>query len=235
MRLVRWVVNSLAAVVIAGVFLYFVISLCIVFFKATGLLTSGPMLFDDMDVPSYASLLLFQAVSLALMGTCLLVRGTFGQKDDFPFLRRKGGNGMRDWHLGYPSEYLRPWKLATLALGIALLVLGSYTCPAPDWDIPISFIMALLAYLTAPWAMRILLERRWRLLPLMLFFAWFTVDGCYTLYWCYRDPAALIMRKANFPASLSLYAMCGVVWLYRGSLGQLLSEIRHSLSRRGRK
>ncbi|MBI2748510.1 MAG: hypothetical protein HYX43_03985 [Burkholderiales bacterium] len=33
------------------------------------------------------------------------------------------------------------------------------------------------------------------------------------------------MREANFPASLSLYGMCGVVWLYRGSLRQLYSEI----------
>lgn len=125
------------------------------------------------------------------------------------------------------SEVLRPWKLATLALGIALLVLGSFEVEAPDWDIPISFIMAVLAYLTAPWSLRVLLERRWRLLPLALLATWFTVDGCYWIYWRFRDPAALdAMRSANFPASLALYGMCGVVWLYRGSLKELASDVR---------
>jgi hypothetical protein len=74
-------------------------------------------------------------------------------------------------------EYRRPWKLTTLGIGIALLVVGSFYYQAPDWDIPISFFMAILAYLTAPWSMRVLLERRWRKLPLMLFLTWFTVDG----------------------------------------------------------
>ena len=126
--------------------------------------------------------------------------------------------------MNYPSEYLRPWKLATLALGIGLLVAGSFYYQAPDWDIPISLIMAILAYLTAPWSMRVLIERRWRLWPLMLFFTWFTADGCYAIYWHFRDPVALeLMREANFPASLSLYGMCGLVWLYRGSFKQLIA------------
>jgi len=134
---------------------------------------------------------------------------------------------MKKWHLDYPSEYLRPWKLLTLAIGIALLILGSFYYHAPDWDIPISLIMAMLAYFAAPWSMRVLLERKWRLLPLMLFFTWFTVDGCYAIYWHFKNSAALVlMRKANFPASLSLYGICGVVWLYRGSLLQLASGIR---------
>ena len=60
------------------------------------------------------------------------------------------------------SEYLRPWKLVTLALGTGLLVLGAFVEQAPDWDVPISLIMAAAAYLTAPWSLRVLLERRWR-------------------------------------------------------------------------
>ncbi len=129
-------------------------------------------------------------------------------------------------HLNYPSEYFRPWKLATLALGVGLLILGSFYYQAPDWDIPISLIMAILAYITAPWSMRVLIERRWRLWPLMLFLTWFTVDGCYAIYWHFRDPVALeLMREANFPASLSLYGMCGLVWLYRGSFRQFVAVI----------
>lgn len=133
--------------------------------------------------------------------------------------------------MAHMSEYLRPWKLTTLAIGIALLILGSFYYNAPDWDVPISFIMAILAYLTAPWSLRVILERRWQLWPAMLFLTWFTVDGCYAIYWHFKDPAALeMMRSANFPASLSLYGLCGMIWLYQGSIRQLLSEIQHHLT-----
>lgn len=116
-------------------------------------------------------------------------------------------------------ELSRPWKLLTLALGIALLVVGAYYHRAPDWDIPISLIMGLIAYVTASWSMRVIVERRWRHWPLMLFTSWFSVDGCYWLYWSWRDPVALeMMREANALASLSLYWICGLVWYYRGTL-----------------
>ena len=132
---------------------------------------------------------------------------------------------MNTAHLSHLTEYLRLWKLVTLAIGITSLILGSFYCGAPDWDIPISFIMAIFAYVTSPWSMRVLLERKWRLWPVMLFFTWFTVDGCYAIYWHFKNPAVLeLMRSVNFPASLSLYGMCGIVWLYRGSLRQLASR-----------
>ena len=125
------------------------------------------------------------------------------------------------------AEYCRPWKVATLMAGIALLVAGAFYYEAPDWDIPISFIMAALAYLTAPWSLRVIIERRWRLWPAILLATWFTVDGCYAIYWHFKDPVALaMMRAANFPASLSLYGMCGVLWYYQGSLAEWLADVR---------
>ena len=127
-----------------------------------------------------------------------------------------------DWR-----EYVRPWKLATLGVGIGLLIAGSIHTPAPDWDIPISLIMAAFAYLTAPWSLRTLLDRRWRHWPAMLFITWLSVDGCYAAYWHVKDPAALaLMRSANFKASLGLYACCGVVWLHRGTLRDLATAFR---------
>lgn len=39
-------------------------------------------------------------------------------------------------------RYRSRWNLATLAIGIALLIGGSFYYQAPDWDIPISLIMA---------------------------------------------------------------------------------------------
>ena len=130
------------------------------------------------------------------------------------------------------TEYLRPWKLATLAIGIALLIAGSFWFPAPDWDIPISFIMALFAYLTAPWSLHVIVERRWKQWPLMLLATWFTVDGCYALYWYFRNPEALAqMRDANFLASLTLYLTCGLVWYFNGTLAEMWRGVRQSLRR----
>lgn len=125
------------------------------------------------------------------------------------------------------KEYLRPWKLFTLACGLGLLIFGAFHYQAPDWDVPISFIMAGLAYLAAPWSLRVFLERRWKSMPVALFATWFTVDGCYWLYWQHKNPAALdMMRDANFFASLSLYGICGVLWLYRGSMRDLINDLR---------
>jgi hypothetical protein len=136
-------------------------------------------------------------------------------------------NFINATHLGYLNEYFRPWKLVTLILGATLLILGSFYYTAPDWDIPISIIMAIFTYIFAPWSMRVLLERRWRLWPLVFFFTWFSVDGCYAIYWHFKNPVALgQMREANFPASLTLFLICGFIWLYRGSLKQFFIEIQ---------
>ncbi len=141
-----------------------------------------------------------------------------------------GERPLREAAAEWRRELLRPWKLVTLAVGIALLVLGSFHYRAPDWDVPISFIMAILAYLTAPWSLRVIVERRWRMFPGMLLATWFTVDGCYWLYWRLKDPLALeMMRDANFFASLALYGMCGIIWLYRGSLHHMAGDARSLL------
>ena len=135
----------------------------------------------------------------------------------------------------YLIELCRPWKLITLAIGIALLIFGSYYYIAPDWDIPISLIMAFFAYTTAPWCLRTLLERKWKHLLVIIFLTWFSVDGCYVIYWHFRNPNVLaLMRTANFFASLSLYGLCGIFWLYRGSIRQLVSDVQKLIHRGGR-
>ena len=130
------------------------------------------------------------------------------------------------------AELRRPWKLFSLACGVALLVAGSFYYEAPDWDIPISLVMAILAYLFAAWSLRVIVERRWRQWPAMLVATWFTVDGSYWIYWHFKKPAVLeLMRDANWPASLSLYFICGMVWYYRGSLRELTQAIAARLGR----
>lgn len=80
-----------------------------------------------------------------------------------------GASGLRSQSATHMAEYLRPWKLFSLACGTGLLIAGAYHYEAPDWDVPISLLMASLAYLTAPWSMRVMLERQWKKWPAMLF------------------------------------------------------------------
>jgi hypothetical protein len=120
------------------------------------------------------------------------------------------------------SEYLRPWKLASFAIGMAWLIWGATYAGIPDWDLGISLIMGSLAYLTAPWSVRVLVARDWRRLPLALFYYYFTVDGSYWLYWSAVNPDALFLREANFYASSCLYGLCGFIWLHDGPLKDLL-------------
>lgn len=128
-------------------------------------------------------------------------------------------------------ELLRPWKLASLLTGIALLIYGAHYYDAPDWDVRFSIIQALETYLVAAWSLRVVLDRQWRWLPLAVFAAWFTVDGSYWIYWSIVDPEALaFMRWANFFASLSLYGMCGVLWLWQGTLRELVVAIRREVA-----
>ncbi|MBP8213850.1 MAG: hypothetical protein KAX66_00180 [Propionivibrio sp.] len=134
---------------------------------------------------------------------------------------------------GVAREFRRPWKLATFALGLLLLVVGSYYYKAPDWDVPVCFLMAVPTYLTAGWSMRVIVERRWRHWPLMLFFAWLCVDGLYAAYWSVVDPDALaFMRSANAPASLCLYLACGLVWYWNGSAVEAWQRFRSFAARR---
>lgn len=122
-------------------------------------------------------------------------------------------------------EYIRPWKLATLAIGIALLIIGSIHIEASDWDIPISLIMAILAYLTAPLCARAVFEWRWKEFPAVILLTWFSIDGCYFVYWSAVNPIALDgMRLANFYASLPLYWICGFIWLHQGNLSVLIKK-----------
>jgi hypothetical protein len=120
------------------------------------------------------------------------------------------------------QEYLRPWKLLTFTAGLGLLLVGADYYSAPDWDYPISFIMATLTYLTAPWSASVVMARNWKMVPLVLLFYYFSVDGCYWLYWQAVKPAALVMREANFLASSCLYWLCGFIWLHNGPLKGLL-------------
>lgn len=125
------------------------------------------------------------------------------------------------------NEFLRPWKLVTLAIGIALLIVGAHIEQLPDWDVGISVLMAVLTYLTAPWAVRVFVQRRWKMMPIALMLAWLTIDGIYFAWNSQRlGPLMDDFRRANWPASTCLYLLCGMIWLYRGSLKDFAASLQ---------
>ena len=125
------------------------------------------------------------------------------------------------------SEYLRPWKLATFAIGLALLIAGSFYFKTSDWDVGISLIMGILAYITAPWVLRVVKSLQWRSLPGAIIAYWFTVDGSYVAYnACFGHPVSAELRWINFFASSLLYLLCGCLWLPQMSLREMLLQLR---------
>ena len=131
----------------------------------------------------------------------------------------------------YLAELFRPWKLFSLGVGIAWLLYGAYNYGISDWDVGISLIMGGLAYLCSPWSVRIILyhlQYRSRLGVLWiisaLLVAWFVVDGVYVFY--HTAMGNQMLRIENFYASSALYFLAGAIWLYSGSLRDLLSNIR---------
>ena len=61
--------------------------------------------------------------------------------------------GRADWR-----ELLRPWKLLTFAVAMALLLYGALTLHIGDWDVGVTLIMGGLTYVFAPLAIRALVN-----------------------------------------------------------------------------
>ena len=43
------------------------------------------------------------------------------------------------------KKLIAPWRLASLGVGLLLLIMGSFYLPSADWDIPICFVMGIPA------------------------------------------------------------------------------------------
>jgi hypothetical protein len=65
------------------------VSFAISFFIVTDQLTVGQPMYHEMVTPSLAGLLLNQAISIAILMVCILIRAKVGKKYDFKFLRPK--------------------------------------------------------------------------------------------------------------------------------------------------
>lgn len=122
---------------------------------------------------------------------------------------------------------MRPWKLITLAIGLAILIAGSFYEQLNDWDVGVSLVMGILTYLTAPFVCRTIIRLDWRMLLPAAFCAWFSIDGS---YWLYNLAIGHnYVREANAIASTPLYFICGLVWMWDGSIKDFICSMRLSL------
>jgi hypothetical protein len=126
----------------------------------------------------------------------------------------------------YFIDLFRPWKLISFLLSTGLLCYGACNLDFPDWNIPVSLIMASLTYLTAPFVINtfILSIKSQNKHPLLYFLfalaiAFFVIDLSYVIY--NQIFHHIYFRKENFIVSSCLYFMCGLVWRYNDNLKSL--------------
>lgn len=111
-----------------------------------------------------------------------------------------------------PSPWLvKYWKEVTCLIGTAMLVWGAIFLNFPDWDIPLSLVMAFSTYLSADRFVEALLARRWLEVIAWAPSAWWSVDGSYWMYWSFVD-TSVMTRAGQWPTSLCLYLLAGLVW-----------------------
>ena len=133
---------------------------------------------------------------------------------------------------------INPWRLASLGVGLTLLIAGAVYLPSEDWDIPICFVMGLPAYVLAPWVFRQIWYFRWKWWPLAALAFWFNVDVTYSAYWWCRDfPPLQEFRPANFFYCTPIFWIAGFVWNvdltgFRLRLTMPLSDYGEVLERR---
>lgn len=113
----------------------------------------------------------------------------------------------------FSRELVNPWRLASLVVGLLLLVAGSIGLPSDDWDLGICFVMGLPAYVLAPWAFRQVFYFRWKWWFAAALAFWFSVDGTYWLYWGLKGFYALEpFRPANFFYCTPIFWIAGFIW-----------------------
>lgn len=121
------------------------------------------------------------------------------------------------WKSTYRRFLFVQWKWITAFIGgLCLTLMAPYTGD-PTWDYIDASFMAVLTFLTAPWAVGVLYRafRRMSSAP-QIFVAscvWlFTASWSYDLYLLIRDGRYPVTWLTNLFASSSLYAFAGLLW-----------------------
>lgn len=128
-------------------------------------------------------------------------------------------------------ELVRPWKLLTFCIPMSWLIYGALYYHIGDWDLGITLLMGSLTYALAPSGVRALWQsaRQPSAMSFIdalcaLLIAWLVIDGVYVAYHTLMGNP--IYRVDNIRASTPLYFMGGLGWLYRGSLAELIGNLR---------
>lgn len=74
MKMIKWLANFMIGAIILLVVLYFVISLCVAFFKLSGQVTDGQQMYFDFYTPTWATLLIFQAICVTILAIGFFLR-----------------------------------------------------------------------------------------------------------------------------------------------------------------
>jgi len=124
--------------------------------------------------------------------------------------------------------------LFSFCLAMSWLFYGALNYGIGDWDVGITILMGVLTYLMAPWSVYIILSAvRYRLGYWYLHIIAALIAGLFVVDWVYMLYHTIVgnqtYREANFYASAPLYFIAGSVWLYRGSLSDLVANIKKLL------
>lgn len=117
----------------------------------------------------------------------------------------------------YARFLTRPWKVVTFVVACTCItVMAPYTGD-PTWDHVDAFFMAALTYLTAPWAVGVLLRRlrgvgAWADVYVAVCVWMFSASWSYDGYLLLRDGVYPVTWAVNIAASSVLYFAGGCLW-----------------------
>ena len=72
--MLTWLARFVIGVVVLIVTLYFAVSLSVTYLKLTGRIIEGQRMYLDMETPTWAGLLAFQAICVAIFAGALYLR-----------------------------------------------------------------------------------------------------------------------------------------------------------------
>jgi hypothetical protein len=117
----------------------------------------------------------------------------------------------------YLRSLLVPWKVVTFVLAASFFIVAAPYTGDPTWDHVDGAFMSVLTYVTAPWAIGVVVRVRRQLLPrrqlfVALIVALFSASWSYDGYVFLRDGTYPRTWWANILASGTLYTSAGMMW-----------------------
>ena len=120
-------------------------------------------------------------------------------------------------YAGYLSFIFQKWKLVTFAVATITLVSVSFYANDPTWDVIDSTFMAVMTYLSAPWAIGVMFRFFRRTVPAwhvyLALCAWmFSASWSYDLYQYLRSGFYPESWLSNLQLSSVLYFSAALMW-----------------------